>query len=184
MPQGLSAGPQRPTGPARREAGQSQDRAERAEGHPGPPAGGPVRCGQRRTPTRGGGGRFPGWFHGWFGCNRCTPWLRRWQRDRGQVQRQEIASTLTGRRSSAVLLRGGPPDLLSQFLSHSLRYAGSSDLPTVHLDLQFRGAQGSVLPFVVAKEPCCLVGCRMVFGVHGLEHPQIGTAAPPLRSPT
>ena len=77
MPQGLSAGPQRPTGPARREAGQSQDRAERAEGDPGPPAGGPVRCGQRRTPTRGGGGRFPGWFHGWFGCNRCTPWLRR-----------------------------------------------------------------------------------------------------------
>jgi hypothetical protein len=32
---------------------------------------------------------------------------------------QEIASMLTGRRSSAVLLRRGPPGLLSQFLSHS-----------------------------------------------------------------
>jgi hypothetical protein len=40
-------------------------------------------------------------------------------RDRDQVQRQEIASTLTERRSSAVLLRRGLPSLLSQFLSHS-----------------------------------------------------------------
>ena len=30
----------------------------------------------------------------------------------------EIASTLTGRRSAAVLPRGGPPGPLSQFLSH------------------------------------------------------------------
>src|SRR5262249_45644271 len=55
MPQGLPAGPQRPTGPARREARQSQDPAPRAEGHPGPPAGGPVRRRERRTPPRGGG---------------------------------------------------------------------------------------------------------------------------------
>ncbi|MBV9093137.1 MAG: hypothetical protein JO132_04575 [Streptosporangiaceae bacterium] len=26
----------------------------------------------------GGGGRFGGWLPGRFGCNRCTPWLRRW----------------------------------------------------------------------------------------------------------
>src|SRR6516225_6054936 len=32
---------------------------------------------------------------------------------------QEIASTLTGRRSAAALPRSEPPGLLSQFLSHS-----------------------------------------------------------------
>jgi hypothetical protein len=32
---------------------------------------------------------------------------------------QEVASTLTGRRSAAVLPSGGPPGPLSQFLSHS-----------------------------------------------------------------
>jgi len=37
MPQGLSAGPQRPTKPGRWEAGQPPDRAERAEGHPARP---------------------------------------------------------------------------------------------------------------------------------------------------
>ena len=26
---------------------------------------------------RGGGGRLQGWFYGRFGCNCCTPWLRR-----------------------------------------------------------------------------------------------------------
>jgi len=60
MPQGLSAGPQRPTRPGLAEAGQPPDRAERAEEHPGPCTGGPVRCGQRRTLACGGGGRFPG----------------------------------------------------------------------------------------------------------------------------
>jgi hypothetical protein len=36
-----------------------------------------------------------------------------------RLSAREIASTLTGRRSSGVLPRGGPPGLLSQFLSHS-----------------------------------------------------------------
>src|SRR6266566_2998499 len=35
------------------------------------------------------------------------------------VNAQEIASTLAGRRSSDVLLRGRPPSLLSQFLPNS-----------------------------------------------------------------
>src|SRR5262249_35793561 len=216
MPQGLSAGPQRPTGPARREAGQSQDRAERAEGHPGPARwrARPLRAAphtharRRRTvprmvpwmvrvqslhpvaapvAPRPRVGRTPFPARGAYAAPRWGSYpqpRRRWQLARGQVQRPEIAATLSRRCSSAALLRGAPPDLLAQFLSHSLRYAGSSDVPTVILDLQFRGAQVSVLPFVVAKEPCCLVGCRMVFGVHGLERPQSGTAAPPLRSPT
>jgi hypothetical protein len=44
--------------------------------------------------------------------------------------------------------------------------------------LQFRGAQGSVMPFLVAKEPGRLVGDRVVFGVQVLERPQVGTAPP------
>jgi len=40
-------------------------------------------------------------------------------RDRARFNAQEIASTLTGRRSSDVPPHRGPPGLLSQFLSHS-----------------------------------------------------------------
>src|SRR5215468_4721785 len=136
-------------GPARREAGQPPDRAERAEEHPGQPAGGPVRCGQRRTPARGGSGRFPdgsmvpvqplhpvaapvaprrrvGRTPFRLGVHLLHPdeavihsFADGGSGTGARFSAQEIASTLTRRRSSAVLPWSGPPGLLSQFLSHS-----------------------------------------------------------------
>jgi len=72
MPQGLSA--HRPTAyqarpggrPVSRQPGPSAQRSI-----PARPLEGPSAAGSAARP-RGGGGRFPGWFHGWFGCNRYT----------------------------------------------------------------------------------------------------------------
>ena len=70
----------------------------------------------------------------WHGCKRparrgrlgrrartCTRWraARRGRQGPGQVQRPRDRPTLTGRRSAAVLPRGGSPGPLSRFLSHS-----------------------------------------------------------------
>ena len=80
MPQGLSAGPQRPTrpGPAGGRSAARPGRARRRTSRPACWRARPLRAAPHTA--RGDGGRFPGWFHGWFGCRRCTPWPRRLHR--------------------------------------------------------------------------------------------------------
>ena len=97
-----------------------------------PPApAGPGRCVPSAPTARRSG---PAWLP--TGTRLCRPARRGWPSQRARNLRaldgpprsagtgarfsaQQIASTLTGRRSSDVLLRRGPPGLLSQFLSHS-----------------------------------------------------------------
>ena len=97
-----------------------------------PPApAGPGRCVPSAPTARRSG---PAWLP--TGTRLCRPARRGWPSQRARNLRaldgpprsagtgarfsaQQIASTLTGRRPAAVLLRSGPPGLLSQFLSHS-----------------------------------------------------------------